>query len=427
MTTFRINTPSRWSIGWLLIVVFGTGLLVASVLVYTMFVSYRMTAVSNMAKADGQRIASLAFEHLYSVMRKGSERAEIDELIQHVQRHLPGYRVAIIRGAPVVRQFGDRPGQDVLRRDDPVLAEVLRTGKDFSGQVGPNQRYVLAIRATGECLGCHADIQPGEVNGALDVNVPLVMLEAPITDLAYQIMYVVLALLFLLFLVIYLILRSWVSRPIQDLASVVSMLFKARDYAHKVQVGKVWPREVRVLAVNFNLLMRQVRESHLRLEESSRRDPLTGLFNRRHMDEAFDLAARDAAVNGRTFAILQIDLDGFKVINDQYGHAAGDALLLSVGKALQSAVRESEVVARMGGDEFAVLAFVENNRGAEQLALRLRQAIESCTLRLNEQIVQAACSVGSALSSEHGNRLADVLEAADLAMYRDKAARRQQP
>lgn len=425
MTILRINTPSRWSIGWLLVMVFVIGLLLASVLVYSMFVSYRMTAVSNMAKADGQRIASLAFEHLYSVMRKGSERAEIDDLILHVQRHLPGYRVAIIRGAPVVRQFGDRPGQDVLRRDDPVLAEVLRTGQDYSGQTGLNQRYVLAIRTTSECQACHAGIQPGDVNGVVDVSVPLAMLEAPITDLAYQIMYVVLALLFLLFLLTYLVLRGWVSRPIQELAHVVSMLFKARDYGHKVQVGRVWPREVRILAVNFNLLMRQVRESHLRLEESSRRDPLTGLFNRRHMDEAFDLAARDAAGNGRAFAILQIDLDGFKRINDQYGHAAGDALLLRVGKALQSAVRESEVVARMGGDEFAVLAFVENDKGAEQLALRLRQAIESCTLRLNEQIVQAACSIGSALSSEHGNRLADILEAADLAMYQDKAARKQ--
>ena len=424
MSTFSINARSRWSIGWLLISVFSISLLVASLLVYSLFISYRMTVVGNMAKTDGQRIAALAFEHLYSVMRKGGDRAEIDDLIVHIQGHLPGYRLAIIRGEPVIQQFGDRPGQDLLRREDFVLAEVLRTGIDYSGQAGPNQRYVLAIRAKNECLACHTDIQPGAVNGVVDVSVPLAMLEAPITDLAYQVMYVVLGLLFLLFLLIYLILRSWVSRPIQDLAQVVSMLFKARKYGHKVQIGKVWPREVRMLAVNFNLLMRQVRDSHHQLEESSRRDSLTGLFNRRYMDESLDLASKEAELTGRIFAILQIDLDGFKAVNDQHGHAAGDALLLDVGKALQSAIRESEVVARMGGDEFSVLAFFEHRHGAERLAERLRLAVESCTLNFDGQIVHAACSIGVALSSEHDNRLAGVLEAADLAMYKDKASRR---
>lgn len=421
----QIGAAGRLTIGRLLILVFVAGLLVSSALVYFAFSSYLAGAVRTMAQADGERIAHLVYENLYSVMRKGSNRAELDDLVHHIQIRLPDYRVTIVRGEPVAREYGERLGLVQLRDEDSALARVLRTGEAYSGQHGEMLRYLLPVRAGGECLGCHTMARLGDVNGVIAVSVPLEMLERPITELAYPMMYLVLFLLFALILITFLILRSWVSQPIQELAGHVSEIFRARNYSHPLRVGKVWPSEVRSLGVNFNLLMRQVRRSQRRLLDVSLRDPLTGLFNRRHFDTVLERAVLDAEAGGRVFAVLLIDLDEFKPVNDRYGHAAGDALLMNVARALAGSVRQSEVVARIGGDEFAVLTFPESYELRQSLVERLRQAVAGCSLRLGKDQVAAGCSIGVAVFPESGRRAADLLLAADIAMYGDKQQRKQ--
>ncbi len=422
--TIRIGLPGRLTIGRLLITVFVSGLLVSAASVYLAFTTYRMGAVRTLADADGQRIASLVYENLYSVMRKGANRGELDDLVHHIQGHLTDYQVAIVRAEPVAKQYGERPGQAEWRQTDLVLADVLKNGRDFSGTDGRWQRYLLPVKVTGECLTCHSVAHLGDINGVIDVRVPLNALEAPIAALAYPMMYLVLGLLFVLLLVTFLILRALVSRPIQDLALHVNDLFTAKDYTSRLHVGRVWPNEVRSLAVGFNRLMRQVRSSQQRLAEISLRDPLTGLFNRRHFDAVLERAVAEGDSEGHAFAVLLIDLDRFKPINDQYGHAAGDALLIAVGKALMANVRESEVPARIGGDEFAVLAFPSSPEGAIELAHRLRTAVAACTLRLGQEQVSAACSIGISVFPDGGLSASDLLHAADVAMYEDKQTRK---
>ena len=139
-TFVRIGGSGRLTIGRLLLVVFVVGLLVSSALVYFAFSAYRSGAVRTMAHADGARIAHLVYENLYSVMRKGSNRAELDDLVHHIQLRLPDYRVTILRGEPVARQYGERPGQEGLRGSDTALAGVLATGLAYSGQQGEMQR-----------------------------------------------------------------------------------------------------------------------------------------------------------------------------------------------------------------------------------------------------------------------------------------------
>lgn len=216
------------------------------------------------------------------------------------------------------------------------------------------------------------------------------------------------------------------THPIEELSQHVSSVFKLSDYSKGLTVAKAWPQELKSLALNFNGLMRQVRDSHQQLHEISIRDPLTGLFNRRHFDGALDQAIADAQKGGLPFSLLLIDLDRFKPINDQFGHAAGDALLVSVAKSLMAAVRETDVAARVGGDEFAVLAFTSCYEEALELAGRLRLAVESPQLRFGGEHVYPACSIGAAQYPEGGIRAVDLLHAADLAMYADKQARRGQ-
>jgi diguanylate cyclase (GGDEF)-like protein len=141
-------------------------------------------------------------------------------------------------------------------------------------------------------------------------------------------------------------------------------------------------------------------------------DPLTGLANRRELHRRLRSLPR-----GMTCALLSIDVDGLKRVNDQAGHAAGDALLCEVAEAMRRCVRRGDVVARLGGDEFCALLTHTQPAGAARIAARMVQQV-----RLIQAVDRpAAISVGVALLSESDDPLRR-LEAADAAMYRAKAA-----
>jgi diguanylate cyclase (GGDEF)-like protein len=144
-------------------------------------------------------------------------------------------------------------------------------------------------------------------------------------------------------------------------------------------------------------------------------DPLTGIPNRRAFLDRLS-AAVSAAAWGHEAVVCLVDLDGFKAVNDDNGHAAGDAMLTAVGAALGAAVRETDTVARLGGDEFAVLAAISVSWSGEQLAERLRHAVAVVGLAAG-----VTASVGVA-EVEPGDDVEDLLHRADAAMYRAKSA-----
>lgn len=149
-----------------------------------------------------------------------------------------------------------------------------------------------------------------------------------------------------------------------------------------------------------------------RREDNLRRlgaqDYLTGLWNRRYFDAQLDHALATHRRDGRNWAVLCLDLDALKEINDRGGHAAGDSALQAVGRALRNSVRASDVAARVGGDEFAVLV-AGNAAAASALGIRLQR------LLADEQGPHV--SFGAADLNRHG---ASVVQAADCALYRHK-------
>ncbi len=121
--------------------------------------------------------------------------------------------------------------------------------------------------------------------------------------------------------------------------------------------------------------LRLVLDVHDRLRRTSEEDGLTGLANRRAFDRLLRREADITARYGGAFVILVLDLDGFKQVNDRLGHAAGDALLRSVGTAMRASLRASDTAARLGGDEFAVLLPRSNSDAAEHVVRRLAEAV----------------------------------------------------
>lgn len=152
-------------------------------------------------------------------------------------------------------------------------------------------------------------------------------------------------------------------------------------------------------------------------------DPLTGLANRGHFQENLGHALALHALSGHGLAILFIDLDGFKPINDTFGHAAGDELLCIVANRLSHSVRSGDVVSRLGGDEFACLLHeVKSGEHARRLAIKLLESLRA-PCRVGPHMVQVDASIGIAFDSAGAGDPADLLLKADMAMYRAKRER----
>ena len=156
------------------------------------------------------------------------------------------------------------------------------------------------------------------------------------------------------------------------------------------------------------------------LREAAHTDFLTGLRNRRSMMDLLEQQRRLAEREGSSFGVLILDLDHFKTFNDRYGHDCGDYVLHEVAQIMQSSLRESDVVARWGGEEFLVMTPNTDARGAGRVAEDLRAAIQTRRLSFAGQALAVTATVGVATSSGRDRNLEATLKLADQALYRGK-------
>jgi diguanylate cyclase (GGDEF)-like protein len=162
------------------------------------------------------------------------------------------------------------------------------------------------------------------------------------------------------------------------------------------------------------------RRAQAKLAALARADGLTGLANRNTFVERLAEACARARRSGGRFAVLFVDLDHFKQINDRRGHGAGDAVLIEVGKRLRSAVRETDLVARLGGDEFAILLDGGTDaQGAEAVAEKLREML-AADGEGADRVALTTASIGISLYSPQCATPGELLEQADRALYRAK-------
>ena len=166
------------------------------------------------------------------------------------------------------------------------------------------------------------------------------------------------------------------------------------------------------------------RERIVYFESLATRDSLTGLLNRRGLDEQLRRLLAAARRHDERGVVIFVDLDGFKAINDTMGHHAGDAMLRHIADLLAANVRESDIVARIGGDEFVVALVKTVPEEAESRALRLQMLVNNSNFEYAGARAPVSASFGFAPYGPGDNPL-EVFTRADAAMYQNKCARRQ--
>ena len=199
------------------------------------------------------------------------------------------------------------------------------------------------------------------------------------------------------------------------LASTAIMLtavaFGARAYLSRMQHYRK-----RVEGTNESLTL-----LNAQLEDLATVDPLTGLHNRRFMDESLEREAVRANRKGSPLAVIMIDIDHFKSFNDTFGHAAGDVVLRATGELMRQYVRASDVVCRYGGEEFLVVMPEVDPEAARERAESLRLAMRDLKVSHDgNPLGQVTISLGLAMLPQHGTRVAALVAAADAALYEAK-------
>jgi diguanylate cyclase (GGDEF)-like protein/PAS domain S-box-containing protein len=179
---------------------------------------------------------------------------------------------------------------------------------------------------------------------------------------------------------------------------------------------------VRFVATLADITRRKELEEELR--HQAYHDPLTDLPNRALFADRLRVAILQAQRHGRTFALCFIDLDNFKPVNDKFGHAAGDDLLVETARRLCLSVRAADTIARLGGDEFsAILAEVGSREEVEEIAARIVADLAR-PFKLKAGIAHISCSMGIALFPEHGMEVEELQRNADAALYEVKKSSR---
>jgi len=157
-----------------------------------------------------------------------------------------------------------------------------------------------------------------------------------------------------------------------------------------------------------------------RLVELAERDPLTDLFNRRRFHEELDRHLADAARRGVQVGLVALDLDGFKPINDAFGHQAGDEVLVGLAHGVGGIIRRNELFFRLGGDEFGVLVPDTSEEELSELARRIVEGIATLRFEFDGKQVGLTASLGISLYPRHACDAEELIGAADRAMYRSK-------
>lgn len=312
------------------------------------------------------------------------------------------YRVV---AAAALDLFGGTPGGLWMLQPEPNLVErVTAWGATLEGQRVFSIDECIALRS--DAISTHNDPEVSEVCRHLSVNPPAGAICVP------------------------LVAQSETLGLLHLQVGAEATPLNGDEPGRQRAATRAWLDAVRELAI---AVAEQVALSltNLRLQESLRlqaiRDPLTGIYNRRYMQEALDREIKRVGRTGQSLSLIMMDIDHFKSVNDTYGHPAGDTLLRKLAEVVQGQIRAEDVACRYGGEEFAIILPNSSLDSARRCAERIREELRGLTVEHRGQALgRITLSLGVAGFPEHGPTAEALVQAADTALYQAKRGGRDQ-
>lgn len=213
--------------------------------------------------------------------------------------------------------------------------------------------------------------------------------------------------------------EAWIAARLREHRNPGKRVLQQLSDGRWLQVRERRSRSGHVVGVRSDIT--DLKQAELVIKRQAEQDPLTGLSNRSILLDRLTDAIAASERSGREGALMLVDLDDFKSVNDTLGHDAGDVLLLTIAQRFREALRKSDTIARLGGDEFAIV--VPNLAGPED-AVRVADKILACVERptdIGHRTLNPRCSVGVAMFPTDGNAPKELLKHADIALYQAKA------
>ncbi len=219
----------------------------------------------------------------------------------------------------------------------------------------------------------------------------------------------------LLTLWVYLHLKHTLSSPLLETSKFYRMMANKMDFSKRINTSG--PSELKDLNEAFNNLLESFEKSQIQLKDIAYNDPLTCLPNRRNFWEYLNVAMHSLNRSSKSIALLLIDLDDFKFVNDEYGHQVGDEVLRTISLVMRTCVRQEDFLARIGGDEFIlVLKDCEGPQVPKKIAQKIISALDRQFV-IEQKEVRVGASIGISLSPDDTRETSELVRLADKAMY----------
>lgn len=354
------------------------------------------------------RIKDVSEEDSYKLKKEVDEEKQIiNEILYGLRDGNSKYGLPGERDIKISRQLNM-----IIKEWEEVLAPLL---KRITGSTDLNEtealiseyndkivHYVFSVNETVHLFEVNSEAKVALLN-----RVEFLLLLPAITFSAFA-----LVMIFLL-----------IEKPV---TAFVSGMKKVKEGNLEARIEIMSSDEFGFMADAFNSMAAELERSHRALEASATTDSLTGLLNHRSFDERLNSEYKRIARHSEPMSLIMTDIDNFKNINDTYGHLAGDIVLKKVANVLTKMIREIDIVARYGGDEFLILLLNTEEKQAIKMSERIRKAVEVMEFELDGKGIPVTLSLGIATTPREGGMKDELIELADKALYYAKRNGRNQ-
>ncbi|MGB0662695.1 MAG: GGDEF domain-containing protein [Pontibacterium sp.] len=304
-----------------------------------------------------------------------------------------------------------------------TLTDIIHPVGDVSYKLGEGVTYTRPIFYDRHCISCHTQVGLGELAGQLSINYPLTSIKVGLTA---SLIATIVSISFVMFFC-YWVFRSFIQNQIEDafdsLAHKINQISNHDDLDTALSIDSDIA-EVKQIEDAFNKKNQRLKQAYESVATLSMTDSLTGLYNRNKLTQVLQEEINRKNRYGTEFALVMMDLDGFKQINDVYGHDAGDKALVTLAELIKNRLRPTDTAVRLGGDEFMIVLSHVSTSQADQFAQSIQGQINGHIVNYGDTTFQLSTSVGVSVDSR-ANDIETLLKQSDKAMYANKAARKE--